>query len=294
MGKPLTRASLLLGVGGIRCATTSIAAHLETWDGMACSRNKELGLLQGEDWSPTDVEDRRSDYLSHFPLNGSTRTLFDATTSALYDSTVTLGNARKIAEQVYAFVVLRHPLDRALSAFNYFSKSGREPLDSFACAVREDLSGKRAGWHPSLRYASASDYVPSVNTFVEVLGSENVEIIRFANVISQPQPTLTRVANLIGLEPSSVAFQHYNSSHTASPLGQHKLVKSVSSLLPRRSVEAVKSGVALVTARSKEQHAADPSEIPADIAHYFSELEDRVKSELGIGFALDEERGGDT
>ena len=70
-----------------------------------------------------------------------------------------------------AIALLRHPADRAYSAFLHAVRIGAEPLTDFAQALREEPFRVRNGWHYVFHYRSRGLYYQQLNHLYEVFGT---------------------------------------------------------------------------------------------------------------------------
>ncbi len=98
-------------------------------------------------------------------------------------------------------VVLRDPVDRAFSSFQYLRMQGREPEPEFATAVALEDDRRAAGWHHLWHYCAMSRYADSLAAFVAAFGSDQMCVLLYDDVTRDAAGVLRRVFEHVGLDP---------------------------------------------------------------------------------------------
>lgn len=101
-------------------------------------------------------------------------------------------------------LLLRDPVERAFSAFNFYRQNGQEDLDTFSEAwrmERERLDGGRLTWSP---YVATGFYAETVLDWQAAFGAENVLVVLFDDLRADPMSCLKTVSGFLGL--SDFAF----------------------------------------------------------------------------------------
>ena len=130
-------------VGAQRSGTSALARFLSRHSEIAMSSPKEVHLFDhpdySTDWTPEEVDAR---YRRAFNGDGGARVRGEATPVYLYFPEV----ARELARYhpgLKLIVLLRHPVDRAISSYYYQKNRGREPRPLWLALLLEPLRLRR-------------------------------------------------------------------------------------------------------------------------------------------------------
>ena len=85
-----------------------------------------------------------------------------------------------------SIALLRHPADRAYSAFLYAVRIGAEPLTDFAQALREEPRRIRNRWHYVFHYRSRGLYYRQLKRYYEVFGRERLGVWLYEDLREDP------------------------------------------------------------------------------------------------------------
>ncbi|MBL4708840.1 MAG: sulfotransferase domain-containing protein [Flavobacteriales bacterium] len=102
-------------------------------------------------------------------------------------------------------IILRHPVTRAYSQFNFHKMNKHEEMDSDfeSCMRDEELTlgiKSREEWYYPAYYRSKSMYFEQVKRYVEVFGKENVQLVVFEEMIKDRQnPNLIETCRFLGV-----------------------------------------------------------------------------------------------
>lgn len=98
-------------------------------------------------------------------------------------------------------VVLRHPVDRAYSAYWYFRRTGRETAPTFAEALAAESSRLAADPETQhlLAYRGRSQYLPQLERLWVTAGPEGVLVLLFEDLVRDPGAAATRVTRWLGV-----------------------------------------------------------------------------------------------
>jgi len=201
--------------GAAKAGTTSLYGWLVRHPFVRAAAQKELhyfdyNYYRGEDW-----------YRSQFPLQ-SERDAFAAEhgrpflTGEASPSYITHAWApERLARDlphVKLLITLRNPIDRAFSQFQMTRREASEPLESFAEAVdAEDerlapLLARSAAdphfyswWIGSWSYKLRSRYAEHLERWLGLFGREQIHVLTLEQLSSDPQGTLERVHEFLGL-----------------------------------------------------------------------------------------------
>jgi len=100
--------------------------------------------------------------------------------------------------------VIRDPVDRAYSNWAHLWSDGLEPEADFlaACAAEDDR--QRRGWAPFWRYKGQGRYGEQLEHLFSVFPREQVHVLRYRDLVDQPQATLDGICDFLGVEPGVV------------------------------------------------------------------------------------------
>lgn len=187
-------------IGAQKSGTTSLYSYLALHPQVKPSYVKEIHYYndyynKGQKW-----------YRAHFPLGPLERAKRDfitgeASTMYLHDSV----SARRMfadVPDIKLMLVLRNPVDRAVSHYHHRIRSGRETR-SFEDAMSRALSNARAGEFTSgtetdyLRYGC---YAKDIKRWLEVFPEEQLRVIQAEALFENPAPIFKDVSDFLGID----------------------------------------------------------------------------------------------
>lgn len=176
-------------------------------------------------------------------------------------------------------ICLRHPVERAWSAYNNLRRDGREKL-SFERALSSEPARMDAGWDWMWAYVGGSMYWRPLREFLEQFSDVNIvlfedlagdpikttrEVYRFLGVADSFEPR-TGTAYSRGGEPKNAIFKWILSRDNSAA---YQLRKTIQALLPRPALEAV-------TQRAIQQRQMD-KDVEAALNKQFKSEIDRLE-----------------
>ena len=131
---------------------------------------------------------------------------------------------------VKIIVVLRNPIDRAFSAFGYSRKTGREPLENFLEAIKQNESGfDRFNGNIYLQracdYIGRSKYVESLGNIYSIFPEKNVSVFLFEEMIKDYSVFLNKMAVSLGIK--KYAFDTTKTYNEAGNIKNEMLAKTL-------------------------------------------------------------------
>jgi hypothetical protein len=109
---------------------------------------------------------------------------------------------RRIAEELPAaklIIIVRDPIDRAYSNWMHLWVDGLEPISDFEDAWRAEDSRVAAGWAPFWHYRRLGRYGEQLADLLSRVERERVLVLRYWQVVSQPNETLNRTSRFFGI-----------------------------------------------------------------------------------------------
>lgn len=195
-------------IGTQKGGTTSLYYYLEKHPQTALSVIKEIEFWsrkfdRGIDW-----------YMSHFINKGDKVITGEATPSYL--------DCQPVAERLFSFypdikliVLLRNPIDRAISHYYHWVNIGWESRD-LETAIRADFNhlnhDKTEVWDNPHSYLARSIYVEFMKHWLTVFPKQQFLIIKSEDLYDSPASTVGKVHKFLGLEDYPLkTYRKYNS-----------------------------------------------------------------------------------
>lgn len=101
----------------------------------------------------------------------------EGSVSTLYYHEHSVPSIKTYAPDARLIVILRHPIDRAYSSFQYMRSKGFEPLDDFCEALAQEQQRIEANWHHIWHYARMGMYSESVAAFMSNFARKQIKLI---------------------------------------------------------------------------------------------------------------------
>jgi len=198
-------------VGGVqKGGTTALAAFLQRHPGVALPADKEAHVFDAPDfddgWSPEQVDAR---FAAHFgePAEACGAKLHgDATPIYLMHERL-IGRIARYNPQMRWIILLRHPVERALSQYHMERSRGDEhwPLWLALLAERWRLRGHEDDFSTGspLRHHSyrlRGDYARQLDALYAAFPREQILLLRNEQLREDPAATVDAVCRFLGLE----------------------------------------------------------------------------------------------
>ena len=164
--------ALIVGVS--RSGTTSLHHYLAGHPEVFMSMPKELRFFSGQVFGypgkgPGDERElyveKLDEYQNIFAGSGEATIVGEASPENLYWHREVIPRIRSLLGDVSIIIMLRHPAERAYSAWQMRVREERETL-SFEAALEQEGARMQAGWSPGWRYAGFSFYAESVEDYL--------------------------------------------------------------------------------------------------------------------------------
>ena len=199
--------------GAQKAGTTALALYLKQNPKVYLPHSKELHLFRrwpGK-YGPSEaaIQDK---------YKGVDKTLLwgDATPVYLYWPQ-SLNMAYAHNPRMKVIITLRHPAERAYSAWSMEIRRGRETL-SFSDAIRigrERVKQSQSGVHLIYSYVERGFYAQQIRHLLSIFDRKNVFFLR-SDSINADNPVMERLQNFLGVDP--IQFQQINSNVFPSSL----------------------------------------------------------------------------
>jgi len=139
------------------------------------------------------------EYLSLYKDAGDMQAIGDASTIYLGDPQAAL-RIKQAAPDAKIVVVLRNPVDRAYSAFNYMRRNGKEPVERFEDAIALESERMAGGFAPALYYLSRGFYARQLRAWYELFPREQIKVCLFEELIAEPRRSCAEMFEFLGVD----------------------------------------------------------------------------------------------
>jgi hypothetical protein len=146
----------------------------------------------------------RDAFLALFPEEGkeSYTALGDGSVSSLYYHEHAIPAILEINSAMKIVMVLRDPVDRAYSSYQYLRVRGFEQVDEFMLAVALEEKRRGEGWHHLWHYTGMSYYAESVRHYLRSFGEEQVGVWFYDDLTARPETCVDEIYAFLGLDAS--------------------------------------------------------------------------------------------
>ncbi|OIQ00267.1 MAG: hypothetical protein AUK35_03855 [Zetaproteobacteria bacterium CG2_30_46_52] len=169
----------------------------------------------------------------------------EASTLYLYDKTAP-SRIKETLPNVKIIIVLRNPVERALSAYNHLRRDLREDSESFEEALEKEHLRIQQRWEHLWHYKAVGEYYDQLLRYKNLFPDNKLLIINYDDFLSSPDMIIKDVCEFIGVD-SSVSLdvgQKYNQSGTLKSHFLHKLINHPNLL---------KKGLKLITSKKSRK-----------------------------------------
>lgn len=269
-------------IGAPRCGTTSLYAYLRQHPDVYMSPVKEpnfflfgqeepdLGGPDGKNINRDSVY-RLEDYKKLFAAVTSETAVGEASPRYL-DSAGTAARIHQMLPDAKLIVILRNPVQRALSHFSMRKRDGWEPCDTFEQAMADEPRRLRENWAGGI-YLQRGFYSRHLRAYLENFPQDQIRAYLYEDLQERPHELLADLFSYIGVDPGfrpDISRTFNASGVIKNPALRwiwtrtHRTQRVVRPLLPksfRKSVSNIFTGLAKA-----------PVEFPPDLLRELAEL----------------------
>jgi hypothetical protein len=139
------------------------------------------------------------DYQALFKKTAAETAIGEASTSYLYIS----GAAERIQHyipEVKLIAMLRHPAERAYSAFMHLVREGREPLADLAQALREEETRIHNNWGPLWHYTQGGYYYSQLKRYFDRFDRGQIKIYLYEDFTTKPHGVIQNIYQFLEVD----------------------------------------------------------------------------------------------
>jgi hypothetical protein len=117
-----------------------------------------------------------------------------------YRTEQTAANIYRYNPNTRLVAVLRHPADRAYSAFNYYRQIGLEPFADFQMALESESDRQQQNWHRSYYYRQNGCYARLLTPYFARFPKNQLRIYLYEDWNTQPKQVLQDIYQFLEIE----------------------------------------------------------------------------------------------
>ena len=193
-------------VGAPRCGTTSLYHYLMQHPDVFLTAIKEPGYLylhsqralpRGAVGSPKKIR-RWDDYVRLFEKGRGKRAIGEASSDTLCYHEQTIPEIRRRLGKPGIIIMIRNPVDRAYSSYQFLVRDGMESL-SFEASLSRERQRIEENWSHMWRFRAVSRYAPAVKAFMDHFS--DVFVGRFDDLRADPLGFTRDVYRFLDVDP---------------------------------------------------------------------------------------------
>jgi hypothetical protein len=124
------------------------------------------------------------------------------------------GRILKYAPDMKLIAILRNPTERAFSHYSQMVRDGREPLNDFLEALREEEARINDEWWPDFHYAQVGLYYAQLRRYFDLFERGQIKVYLYEDFKADPRVVLRDIFRFLDVDDTFVpeATIKYNSS----------------------------------------------------------------------------------
>lgn len=204
-------------VGAPKAGTTTVAKVLSCHSDVFVPSIKEPHhfIMENDPSAPgfhylgLDVVKDQFDYLNLYKNAAAFRYRCDASTSYLQYFNAASNIKGKVSD-AKIIILLRNPIERAFSQYFHNRRQRAEPIGTFEDALSAEALRKKDNFFKHYFYIDTGLYFAQVKNFIEVFGNENILVLFYEELNSNPKLFYLKIFNFLGINPlSNVNYSLY-------------------------------------------------------------------------------------
>lgn len=205
-----------LVLGTAKAGTSSLYMYLRQHPEIFLSPQPELNFFahDGRDLNFRGPEDMKyiwddslvanyGDYCKQFNDAGGETAIGEVSTHNLYGAQAP-AVIKRYLPNVKMIAMLRHPVDRAFSAFAHMVRDGREETGDFRQALEREAARIRDNWEPLWHYQSMGYYGIQLSRYFETFDRKQIRVYIYDDFVARPLEIMQDIFGFIGVD---TAFQ---------------------------------------------------------------------------------------
>ncbi len=227
-------------------------------------------------------------YLRLYPDEHDYLALGDGSVSTLYYAENAVPEILRVNPEMRLAVILRDPVDRAFSGFQYLRARGFEQHEDFMKALDDEPERIQNNWHHLWHYTAMSLYADGLETLRTGLGPERVRVWFYDELAKDPASTISSVLRFLEVPEhanESAGIARVNVSGTPRLAPVTRAIQWATTIEPLRQLvkRSTSFGLREFVRRNSLRPSAVPSAARARLEPLFTDDLRRVAELLGTG-----------
>lgn len=271
----MTKPTFLVA-GAARCGTTALVEGLRNHPQVFVTMPKEPHYFAlhgqavdfrgpGDDATINRVAVTDHDtYLRLYPAAHDYVALGDGSVSTLYYAKDAVPEILRVNPDMRLAVMLRDPVDRAFSSFQYLRARGFEPHEDFMAALDDEPDRIRDNWHHLWHYTAMSRYADGLETLRGGLGADRVRVWFYDDLARDADRTISSVLRFLEVPEhpaESAGISRVNVSGTPRLAPLTRVIQWATTIEPLRKL--VKRTTSFGLREFVRRQSLRPTTIPA-------------------------------
>jgi hypothetical protein len=283
-------------IGAHKSATTTLHEILSEIPGICMSNVKEprYFALKDDKLNYNGINDPSAvceyqnieTYLSLFANTENAQAIGESSTLYLYDERAPQ-NIHEAVPDAKIIAVLRDPVKRAFSNYNYGVMLGREPIKTFSKALDKEDERIQKNWGPFWHYKNKGLYGKQLSRYFALFKNTNIKIVFYEDLIANYESEVRSVLDFLGIFSNNFEIKKHKSNETLVP--KSKIMRFIlenkqfaKNLFPKKLRIKVKN---FLFNKQKDSLFEKPKQIQPEEIEYLREffIEDRTILESLLG-----------
>ena len=203
-------------LGTAKAATSSLYVYLKQHPDIYLSPIPELNFFahEGRDLDfrgPGDLKyiwhdslvASYDDYCQQFAGASGQTAIGEVSTHNLYSAQAP-GLIKRYIPDVKMIAILRHPAERAFSAFAHMVRDAREETEDFRAALGREPARIRDNWEPLWHYKSMGFYGAQLSRYFELFDRDQIRVYIYDDFVARPLNIVQDIFAFIGVDAGFV------------------------------------------------------------------------------------------
>ena len=200
-------------LGAAKAGTTALYHYLKQHPEVGMSRVKETNYLAlkghpldfrgpgDADYIKPHAVTTEAGYHDQFAHCEGKKAVGEASPLYLYDPRVA-GEIKALLPDARLVAILRHPVDRAYSAFLHLIRDRRETTDDFLEALRREPDRIADHWEHIWHYVAMGRYAEQLDRYLALFPREQIRIYIYRELRKDPQGLLRDLYTFLDIDPT--------------------------------------------------------------------------------------------
>lgn len=98
--------------------------------------------------------------------------------------------------------LLRHPAERAFSAYMHVVRDGREVSENFAKALQLEEARKNQNWEPMWHFTSVGFYFEQLSRYYQCFDKEKIKVFLYDELVNDQQALIHKIFHFLEVDPT--------------------------------------------------------------------------------------------